>query len=209
MRGQQSKGKQPPQKIKNELTEEQKREIKEAFSSFEEGGLMPDELKLAMKALGFDPRNEDVQKIMQKVENQGNKPIRYDQFMDIMIEKPDNEPEVEMRKAFKILCEDGTDKITLKSLKKICADLGENITDEELNEMITEADKDQDEVIISFISFSSSDFFDFNNESSKQSSLSIISLSSSSYSFISPSFFPSFFPSFLSPLAFLHNIVFP
>ena len=25
--------------------------------------LMPDELKLAMKALGFDPRNEDVQKI--------------------------------------------------------------------------------------------------------------------------------------------------
>ena len=147
MKGQQSKGKQPPQKIKNELTDEQKREIKEAFSSFEEGGLMPDELKLAMKALGFDPRNEDVQKIMQKVENQGNKPIRYDQFMDIMIEKPDNEPEVEMRKAFKILCEDGTDKITLKSLKKICADLGENITDEELNEMITEADKDQDEVV--------------------------------------------------------------
>ena len=71
MRGAQQKGKQPPQKIKNELTEEQKREIKEAFSSFEEGGLMPDELKLAMKALGFDPRNEDVQKIMQKVENQG------------------------------------------------------------------------------------------------------------------------------------------
>ena len=68
------KGKDEPQKVRNELTEEQKREIKDAFSSFEEGGLMPDELKLAMKALGFDPRNEDVQKIMQKVENQGNKP---------------------------------------------------------------------------------------------------------------------------------------
>ena len=49
-----------------------------------------------------------------------------------------------MKKAFKILCEEGHDKITLKSLKKICSDLGENITDDELNEMIKEADKDDD-----------------------------------------------------------------
>ena len=57
------KGKNLPQKIKNELTEEQKREIKDAFSSFEEEGIEPDELKSAMQALGFDQKNSEVQKI--------------------------------------------------------------------------------------------------------------------------------------------------
>ena len=145
MRGQRFK--QPNRKIRNELTEEQKREIKEAFAPFEQDGLKPDELNLAMKALGFDPKNEDVQLIMQKIKEQGNKPIGYETFMHIMLEKPDDDPEVEMKKAFKILCEDGYDKITLKSLKKICNDIGENITDEELKEMILEADKDQDEEV--------------------------------------------------------------
>ena len=51
-----------------------------------------------------------------------------------------------MRKAFKVLCEDGTDKITLKSLSKICADLGEKSSDEELQEMINEANKEEEEV---------------------------------------------------------------
>jgi len=139
---------QPQNKIRNELTDEQKKEIKDAFSIFEDGGIHPDELRLAMRTLGFDTKNEEVQKIMEKVDARGKNPVNYEQFLDIMIEKPnEKEPEVEMKKAFKILCEDGHDKITLKSLKKICSDLGENITDEELKEMINEADKDQDEEV--------------------------------------------------------------
>ena len=68
--------------------------------------------------------------------------------MDVMIDKnADKDPEVEIRKAFKVLCEEGTDKITMKSLSKICADLGEKIGDEELQEMINEADKDQDDEV--------------------------------------------------------------
>ena len=59
-------------------------------------------------------------------------------------EKIDNDPEIEMKKAFKILCEEGYDKITFKSLKKICNDIGENITDDEIKGMINEADKDND-----------------------------------------------------------------
>ena len=142
MRGQRFK--QKNQKIRNELTDEQKREIKEAFSPFELDGLKPEELKLAMTVLGFDPKNEDVKLIMKKIDEQGNKPISYETFMDIRIEKPDDDPEVEMKKAFKILCEDGYDKITFKSLKKICNDIGENISDDEIKGMINEANKDND-----------------------------------------------------------------
>ena len=135
------------QKVRNEITEEQKREIKDAFSTFEENGIFPDELKSAMQTLGFDANNPEVQKILDKLATKKG-PLKFDEFMDVMIEKNiDKNPEEEIKKAFKVLCEDGTDKITLKSLTKICADLGEKINEEELQEMINEADKDQDEEV--------------------------------------------------------------
>ena len=135
------------QKIRNELTDEQKREIKDAFATFEDDGIEADELKSAMKTLGFDANNPDVQKILEKIDSKKG-PLKFDDFMDVMIDKSsEKDPEAEMRKAFKILCEEGTDKITLKSLSKICADLGEKINEEELQEMINEADKDQDEEV--------------------------------------------------------------
>lgn len=49
-----------------------------------------------------------------------------------------------MRKAFSLICEDGHDKITLKSLQKVAKELGENMSSEELMEMIEEADRDGD-----------------------------------------------------------------
>ena len=135
------------QKIRNEITEEQKREIKDAFSTFEENGIFPDELKSAMQTLGFDANNPEVQKILDKLATKKG-PLKFDEFLDVMIEKNiDKNPEEEIKKAFKVLCEDGTDKITLKSLTKICADLGEKINEDELQEMINEADKDQDEEV--------------------------------------------------------------
>ena len=146
----QSKSRQDSKKIKKipgELTDEQKNEIKEAFSSFEAEGLTPDELKSAMKTLGFDSNNNEVSKILDKIDNKKG-PLKFDDFMDVMVEKEDEkESEGELRKAFKILCEEGMDKITIKSLSKICVDLGEKIGEEELQEMISEADKDQDDEI--------------------------------------------------------------
>ena len=135
-----------PQKIRNELTEEQKREIKEAFSTFDQTGLETEELRSAMQALGFDPKNPDVQKILDKLDKY-KKPLNFEEYMDVMMDKnEEKDPEIEMKKAFKVLCEDGTDKITLKSLSKICADLGEKISDDELQEMINEANKEDEEV---------------------------------------------------------------
>ena len=134
-------------KIPGDLTEEQKNEIKEAFSSFEDEGITPDELKSAMKTLGFDSNNNEVGKILDKI-NSKKGPLKYEDFMDVMLEKEsEKEPEGEIKKAFRVLCEEGMDKITMKSLSKICVDLGEKIGEEELQEMINEADKDQDEEI--------------------------------------------------------------
>ena len=134
-------------KMPGDLTDEQKNEIKEAFSEFEAEGITPDELKSAMKTLGFDSNNNEVSKILDKIDNKKG-PLKFDDFMDVMVEKEDEkESEGELRKAFKILCEEGMDKITIKSLSKICVDLGEKIGEEESQEMISKADKAQDDEI--------------------------------------------------------------
>jgi centrin-1 len=49
-----------------------------------------------------------------------------------------------MKDAFRLICEDNHDKITLNSLAKVAKELGENMSPEELQEMIDEADRDGD-----------------------------------------------------------------
>ena len=82
---------QPPQKkIRNEMTEEQKQEIKEAFDLFDtnsQGVIDCKELKVAMRALGFEPKKEEVRRIIQEIDRSGEGVIRYDQFLEIMTHK--------------------------------------------------------------------------------------------------------------------------
>ena len=100
-----------------------------------------------MKTLGFDSNNNEVGKILDKI-NSKKGPLKYEDFMDVMLEKEsEKEPEGEIKKAFKVLCEEGMDKITMKSLSKICVDLGEKIGEDELQEMIGQNGKEQDEEI--------------------------------------------------------------
>ena len=67
-------------KARSELTEEQKQEIKEAFDLFDTDGtgyIDAKELKVAMRALGFEPKKEEIKKMIADVDKEGRGVIEF------------------------------------------------------------------------------------------------------------------------------------
>ena len=134
-----------------QLTEEQRQEILEAFELFDydNNGLIDvHEMKVSMRALGFDAKREEVLQLMQDcaARDQNNQPLMdLPGFTDIMTDKfAQRDPRQEMIKAFQLFDENNTGKISLRSLRRVARELGENMSDEELQAMIDEFDVDQD-----------------------------------------------------------------
>merc|ERR1740117_1675584 len=145
--------KKPANKKKNrfELTEEQRQEIKEAFDLFDtdgSGSIDSKELKVAMRALGFEPKKEEVKKMITEVDKDGTGQIDFMEFLDLMtVKMAERDPVEEIKKAFKLFDDDTTGFISFQNLRRVARELGETMTDQEITEMLEEADKDGDGAI--------------------------------------------------------------
>ncbi|ORX81032.1 Caltractin [Anaeromyces robustus] len=144
----QSRSNSNKQPRKQELTPEQKQEIREAFDLFDTDGsgtIECKELKVAMRALGFEPKKEDLKKMISEIDKSGTGVMDFNEFLELMSAKmAEKDTKEEILKAFKLFDDDGTGKISFKNLKRVSKELGENLTDEEIQEMIDDADKDGD-----------------------------------------------------------------
>lgn len=140
-----------PKKGRSDLTEEQKQEIKEAFDLFDTDGsgtIDAKELKVAMRALGFEPKKEEIRKMIADIDRDGSGTIDFSEFLSMMTAKmAERDPREEIMKAFRLFDDDDSGTINFAKLKRVAKELGESMSDEELQEMIDEADRDGDGVI--------------------------------------------------------------
>merc|ERR1711887_96452 len=135
-------------KKKGALSEEQLEEIREAFSLFDNdasGAIDVRELKAAMRALGFEVKNEELKKMVSDVDGDGNGTIEFGEFLQMMTGKMgEKDSREDIEKVFKLFDDDSTNKISFRNLARVAEELGENIDDEELQDMINQADRDGD-----------------------------------------------------------------
>merc|ERR1711981_1396024 len=105
-------------KKKGGLTDEQMEEIREAFGLFDgdaSGAIDVRELKAAMRALGFEVKNEELKKMVADVDNDGNGTIEFGEFLEMMtgmMGEKDTREDIE--KVFKLFDDDNTNKISFR-----------------------------------------------------------------------------------------------
>ena len=75
----------------------------------------------------------------------GNGTIDFPEFLTMMARKIKvTDSEEELREAFRVFDKDGNGFISAAELRHVMTNLGEKLTDEEVDEMIREADMDGD-----------------------------------------------------------------
>merc|ERR1711959_342528 len=133
---------------KPELSDQQIKEMREAFDLFDtDGGGTIDaaELETAMTALGFTPNKGEINKMVGDLDKDGDGTIDWDEFMLLMGGKmSDKDMKDDMIKAFKLFDTEGTGKVSFKNLKAVAQELGESMSDKDLQGMMDEADTDGD-----------------------------------------------------------------
>merc|ERR1712028_41469 len=112
------------------LSEEQIEEIREAFNLFDadnSGAIDVRELKAAMRALGFEIKKEELKKMISDIDNDGNGSIEFQEFLEMMTGKMgEKDTREDIEKVFKLFDDDNTGKISLRNLRRVAQELGEN-----------------------------------------------------------------------------------
>ena len=132
----------------NKMTKEQIAEFKEAFSVFDkngDGAITREELGTVMRSLGQNPTEADLQDIINEVDADRDGTINFREFLTMMgLKMEEANREAELQEAFRLFDKDSNGLISAEELRHVMKNLGENLTDGDIGEMMREADTDGD-----------------------------------------------------------------
>merc|ERR1712183_240382 len=128
--------------------EEKIAQFKEAFALFDadgNGAITTEELGTVLRSLGQDPTEAELKDMIGEVDEDKSGKIEFPEFLVMMARKAKAvDTSEELAEAFKIFDKDGSGFIDAKELKNVMEGLGEDLTDEEIDEMVKEADLNGD-----------------------------------------------------------------
>ncbi len=129
------------------LSNEEVDEIRQAFDLFDTQGtgkIDPKELKAAMQSLGFDQKNPTIYNLISELDTpelQKRGGLDFENFVEAINNKlGDKETKEGLKRIFDLFIDDpSSETITLASLRRIARELGEQMSNEELKDMLERA----------------------------------------------------------------------
>eukprot|EP00347_Sterkiella_histriomuscorum_P004604 403359835 len=98
----------------DQLTSDQKAELKEAFSLFDrdgDGTISVKELQIVMRSIGQNPTEQEIRDMINEVDSEKNEEVDFDGFMELMAKK---------------MKEGEMDEELLMNLRKLCINMERN-----------------------------------------------------------------------------------
>ncbi|KAK3611439.1 hypothetical protein CHS0354_027164 [Potamilus streckersoni] len=128
-------------------------ELKEAFRLFDkdgDGSITTDELGTVMRNLGQFPSEEELKQMLKDIDIDGDGTFSFEEFVQVMAnmggisEQSEEDEERELREAFRVFDKTGCGYICASDVRAILQCMGEDLSEEEIEEMIAEVDIDGD-----------------------------------------------------------------
>jgi len=132
---------------RNNLTDQQIEDIKEAFAVFDEnrdGKITVDELDRVVRRLDMRPTDSDLRDMIAEVDLDKDGAINLEEFKQLLAPHLREPNDNDIREIFNVFDADHDNFISKEELKTTLQKLGNDPTDEDIDDMIREADKDGD-----------------------------------------------------------------
>merc|ERR1719228_2201261 len=126
------------------LRKDQIQEYKEAFFYFDRSGkgkINSEKVGMVMRSLGKNPTEAELLDIISDIDKKNKGLVTFQEFLKLMTRKtagPDSEEDI--REAFGVFDSGGNGSISALELRHAMTQLGERLSEEEVNEMIKEGD---------------------------------------------------------------------
>lgn len=134
----------------HEFNEEELKKFHEAFSIWDkdnDGTVSTEELELVLRSLGQNPTDAQLRDVINEMDTEGNGVIDFNGFLNMMAKKQKEDSistAEKFRDAFKVFDKDGDGFISATELQHVMKSFGEDLTKDEAEEMVKQADIDGD-----------------------------------------------------------------
>merc|ERR1712227_797158 len=130
------------------LGEEQVMEIKDAFDLFDKdrsGEITVGEMLEAMRSLGYDTEGGEATEHVKNLDKDGSGALEFNEFYELLTARfSENTSKEELQRVFGLFDTDKTGEITLANMRAIADQVGDQVSDDELGDIVLKNDMDND-----------------------------------------------------------------